>query len=145
MSQILDVVVELALLAATVRSVPNLVYVISTETMSLRPRPPSSTRIEVSMFVPSRAKVTKRIVGDNANAGIDGEAVAGVVVAGASVLGAVSVSGADSSSNPSVAGVASGLAGAPVEGVAVDGAGDSTSVVTVEVVSGDSTLSADSD
>ena len=150
MSQILDVVVELALLAATVRSVPNLVYVISTETMSLRPRPPSSTRIEVSMFVPSRAKVTKRIVGDNANAGIDGEAVAGVVVAGvvvagASVLGAVSVSGADSSSNPSVAGVASGLAGAPVEGVAVDGAGDSTSVVTLEVVSGDSTMSADSD
>ena len=148
MSQILDVVVELALLAATVRSVPNLVYVISTETMSLRPRPPSSTRIEVSMFVPSRAKVTKRIVGDNANAGIDGEAVAGVVVAGASVLGAVSgavsVSGAGSSSNPSVAGVASGLAGAPVEGVAVDGAGDSTSVVTLEVVSGDSTLVADS-
>ena len=65
------------------------------------------------MFVPFRAKVTKRIVGDNANAGIDGEAVAGVVVAGASVLGAVSVSGAVSVlgavsvSNPSVAGAAS--------------------------------------
>ena len=142
--------VELALVAVTVRSVPNLVYVNSTETMSLRPRPASSTRIEVLTFTPSRAKVTKRIVGDNANAGIDGEAVAGVVVAGvvvagASVLGAVSVSGADSSSNPSVAGVASGLAGAPVEGVAVAGVADSTSVVTLEVVSGDSTMSADSD
>jgi len=83
--------------------------------------------------------VTKLIVGDNTIPGIDGEAVAGVVVAGASVLGA------GSSSNPSVAGVASGLAGAPVEGVAVDGAGDSTSVVTLESAVGDSTLSADSD
>ena len=67
------------------------------------------------------------------------------MVAGASVLGAVSVSGAGSSSNPSVAGVASGLDGAPVDGVAVAGVADSTSVVTLEVVSGDSTLSADSD
>ena len=154
MSQILDVVVELALLAATVRSVPNLVYVNSTETMSLRPRPPSSTRIEVSMFVPSRAKVTKRIVGDNANAGIDGEAVAGVVVLGVVVLGAVSVAGVavsgvvvagasvlGSASVPadSIAGSASGLADAPVEGVAPDDApddvaGDSTSVVTRETV-----------
>ena len=71
------------------------------------------------------------------------------MVAGASVLGAVSVSGAvsgaGSSSNPSVAGVASGLAGAPVEGVAVDGAGDSTSVVTLESAVGDSTLAASSD
>ena len=173
MSQILDVVVELALLAATVRSVPNLVYVISTETMSLRPRPPSSTRIEVSMFVPSRAKVTKRIVGDNANAGIDGEAVAGVVVAGASVLGVVVlgvdvlgvvVTGASALGSASVSPVsivesASGLADAPVEGVAPDGApvegvapddapddvaGDSTSALTLETAAGDVTLAADS-
>ena len=174
MSQILDVVVELALLAATVRSVPNLVYVISTETMSLRPRPPSSTRIEVSMFVPSRAKVTKRIVGDNANAGIDGEAVAGVVVSGVVVLGVVVlgvdvlgvvVTGASALGSASVspvsivgsapvladsiAGSASGLADAPVEGVAPDDApgdvaGDSTSALTLETAAGDVTLAADS-
>ena len=53
MSQRLDVVVELAWVAATVRETPNLVYDISTETMSLRPAPPSSTRIELSMFIPS--------------------------------------------------------------------------------------------
>ena len=136
----LDVVVELALVAVTVRSVPNLVYVNSTETMSLRPRPASSTRIEVLMFTPSWAKVTKLIVGDNTIPGIDGEAVAGVVVAGASVLGSVSVS----VSVASVSGVASGLAGSAVAGAAVAGVADSTSVVTLEVVSGDSTLVADS-
>ena len=59
-------------------------------------------------------------------------------MAGASLLGA------GSSSNPSVAGVASGLAGAPVEGVAVDGLADSTSVVSLEVASGDSISAEDS-
>ena len=86
--------------------------------------------------------MTKRIVGDITNVGVDG--VAGVVVVGAVVLG-VDVLGAVSVSGASVAGVASGLAGAAVEGVAVDGAGDSTSVVTLESAVGDSTLSADSD
>ena len=64
------------------------------------------------MFVPSRAKVTKRIVGDNADDGLDGEVVAGVVVAGASVLG-VDVLGVD------VLGVV--VAGASVRGVDVLG------------------------
>ena len=59
MSQRLDVVVELAWVAATVRVTPNLVYDISTETMSLRPAPPSSTRIDVEILRLSFAKVTK--------------------------------------------------------------------------------------
>ena len=59
MSQRLDVVVELAWVAATVRVTPNLVYDISTETMSLRPAPPSSTRIDDEILRPSFPKVTK--------------------------------------------------------------------------------------
>jgi len=81
--------------------------------------------------------VTKRIVGDITNVGVDG--VAGVVVVGAVVLG-VDVLGA-----VSISSAASGLAGAPVEGVAVVGAADSTSVVTLELAAGEVTLVANSD
>ena len=85
----------------------------------------------MSMFVPSRAKVTKRIVGDNADDGIDGEVVAGVVVAGASVLGVV-VRGVD------VLGVV--VRGVDVLGVVVAGASVLGVSVLGVVVTGASVL-----
>ena len=146
----LDVVVELALVAVTVRSVPNLVYVNSTETMSLRPRPASSTRIEVLIVTPSWAKVTKLIVGDNTIPGIVGEAEAGVVVSGVVVSGvavsgvavagdsalgsagvsSVSIDGSVSVPADSRIGSTSALAGVSVDGVSVDG--ESVNGVAVE-------------
>ena len=166
----LDVVVELALVAVTVRSVPNLVYVNSTETMSLRPRPASSTRIEVLIVTPSWAKVTKLIVGDNTIPGIVGEAeagvvVSGVVVAGDSVLGSAAVSSVSIDVSVSVPadsriGSTSALAGVSVDGVSVDGesvngvavegaeddaAGDPTLPLTLETAAGDWILASDSD
>ena len=166
----LDVVVELALVAVTVRSVPNLVYVNSTETMSLRPRPASSTRIEVLIVTPSWAKVTKLIVGDNTIPGIVGEAeagvvVSGVVVAGDSVLGSAAVSSVSIDGSVSVPadsriGSTSALAGVSVDGVSVDGesvngvavegaeddaVGDPTLPLTLETAAGDWILASDSD
>lgn len=171
----LDVVVELALVAVTVRSVPNLVYVNSTETMSLRPRPASSTRIEVLIVTPSWAKVTKLIVGDNTIPGIVGEAEAGVVVSGVVVSGvavagdsalgsaavsSVSIDGSVSVPADSRIGSTSALAGVSVDGVSVDGesvngvavegaeddaAGDPTLPLTLETAAGDWILASDSD
>ena len=162
--------VELALVAVTVRSVPNLVYVNSTETMSLRPRPASSTRIEVLIVTPSWAKVTKLIVGDNTIPGIVGEAeagvvVSGVVVAGDSVLGSAAVSSVSIDGSVSVPadsriGSTSALAGVSVDGVSVDGesvngvavegaeddaVGDPTLPLTLETAAGDWILASDSD
>ena len=167
--------VELALVAVTVRSVPNLVYVNSTETMSLRPRPASSTRIEVLIVTPSWAKVTKLIVGDNTIPGIVGEAEAGVVVSGVaesgvvvsgdSVLGSAAVSSVSIDGSVSVPadsriGSTSALAGVSVDGVSVDGesvngvavegaeddaAGDPTLPLTLETAAGDWILASDSD
>lgn len=167
--------VELALVAVTVRSVPNLVYVNSTETMSLRPRPASSTRIEVLIVTPSWAKVTKLIVGDNTIPGIVGEAEAGVVVSGVVVSGvavagdsalgsagvsSVSIDGSVSVPADSRIGSTSALAGVSVDGVSVDGesvngvavegaeddaAGDPTLPLTLETAAGDWILASDSD
>ena len=162
--------VELALVAVTVRSVPNLVYVNSTETMSLRPRPASSTRIEVLIVTPSWAKVTKLIVGDNTIPGIVGEAEAGVVVSGVVVSGvavagdsalgsaavsSVSIDGSVSVPADSRIGSTSALAGVSVDGESVNGvavegaeddaAGDPTLPLTLETAAGDWILASDSD